>query len=332
MTQTRMLNTNALASLMIIIALLAPAIKAQATQAEPAAQHPVGVRVVASFKPVHSLVAAVMQGAGAPRLLVQAGSPHSYSLKPSDARALQQADIVVWVGEELERFLVGPLETLASRAKILTLDKAPDLTLYAFRKGGDWRRLQHDEHEHQDQHQDEHHNHQPANDPHLWLDPQNARAFVKAIRDALIAADPANGALYRRNAARTSARLDSLTAELQAKLAPLKDRPYIVFHDSFQYFEKRFGLNGVGAVAVNPQKQPGARHLMQLKRMVRRLNVACVFTEPQFRPKLADIIVEGSGARIGRLDPVGAKIKAGPELYFKLLRANADDFSACMQP
>lgn len=287
------------------------------------------VDVVASFKPIHSLVAAVMKGAGEPHLLINAGSPHTYSLKPSDAEALQKAQVVVWVGEELEPFLEEPLATLAGKARIVTLAKAEGLNLLPFREGGDWEAHDHGGAKHADEHAHEHEHEET--DLHLWLDPMNAAAMVKAIAAELSAADPANAALYAANAAAMDKQIAQLTQEIEAQVAPFRNTPYIVFHDAYQYFENRFDLNGIGSVTVSPDKQPGARHLVELKDKITRLNVACVFAEPQFPPKMVATLIEGSGAKAGTLDPVGADIAAGPDLYPTLLRKNADAFIACVK-
>jgi len=195
------------------------------------------ITVVASIKPVHALTAAVMQGAGTPHLIVQGGaSPHAMSLKPSDARALQGADVVVWVGEGLEPFLEAPLETLAGGAAVVELAEAPGLTRLPYREGGAWEA--HTDHEEEEAHADEHgHDHDHGHegiDMHLWLDPANAKAMVAAIAAALTAADPDNAALYRANAEATAQKLGALAQEIAADLGAVKDVPFVVFHDAFQ--------------------------------------------------------------------------------------------------
>jgi zinc transport system substrate-binding protein len=164
----------------------------------------------------------------------------------------------------------------------------------------------------------------------MWLDPHNAMAFAEEITETLVALDPANADLYKRNSAALNAKLKKLIGSLSKQLSPYKKAPYIVFHDAYQYFEKRFGLNGVGSVTVNPQRQPGAKHLHELQHKIKELGVACVFAEPQFKPKLVNIILEGTKANAGSLDPVGAKIPAGPALYEQLIQNNADAFVQCM--
>jgi len=291
------------------------------------------VTVVASIKPVHSLVAAVMEGAGTPHLIVQGGaSPHAMSLKPSDARALQEADVVVWVGEGLEAFLEAPLETLAGGAAVVELAKAPGLTRLPYREGGAWEA--HTDHDDEEAHADEHghdhgHGHE-GSDMHLWLDPANAKAMVAAIAAALTAADPDNAALYRANADSTAAKLDALAQEIAADLAPVKDVPFVVFHDAFQYLDTAFGLNNVGSITVNPEQPPGAARLAEIHATIAATGARCVFAEPQFEPRLVQVVIEGTAAKTATLDPLGAAIPDGPELYFEMMRENAASLKACL--
>jgi len=302
--------------------------------------------VVASIKPVHSLVAGVMQGVGSPHLIVQGGaSPHATSLKPSDAAALERAAVVVWMGEGLEAFLAPALETLAGKAVVVELAEAPGLTRLAYREGGPWDEHEEEEHgdehgeeEHADEHGEEEHADAEAHDEHdhdgidmhLWLDPDNARAMVAAVAAVLSAADPGNAARYDANAKAMSGRLEALAAEIEADLAPVKDVPFVVFHDAFQYFDLRFGLNTVGSLTVNPENQPGAQRLREIQAKIAGLGARCVFAEPQFEPRLVQVAVEGSDAKTGTLDPLGADLPDGPELYFELLRRNAASLKACL--
>ncbi len=314
--------------------------------------------VVASIKPVHSLVASVMQGVGEPQLLVEgAGSAHTYVLRPSEAAMLQDASLVFWIGEGMETFLAGPLETLAGDAAVVELADAPGLVTLPFREGGPFEAHVHDDghahdgeahdgheshdHEgqehaedghaedghaaeaHDDAHAEDHHDgHDQAAgavDMHLWLDPENARAMVGAIEDALSQADPANAQAYAANAEALAARLDGLVAETQAALAPVRDRSFVVFHDAYQYYESRFGIAVAGSITVSPEVMPGARRIEEIRTRIREAEAACVFAEPQFEPRLVDVVIEGTGARAGSLDPHGASIAEGPDLYFELI-------------
>ena len=306
--------------------------------AAPAAAEP--VTVVASIKPVHSLVAGVMQGAGSPHLIVQgSASPHSTSLKPSDAAALESAAVVVWVGEGLETFLESAIDTLATRAAVVELAEVPGLRRLDYREGGPWGAHDDEEEEHahagaghDDDHEDEHghaHGHDEI-DMHLWLDPDNAKAMVAAIAEALMQADPDNAGIYLANSKIMARRLDQLSAEIEADLAAVKDIPFVVFHDAYQYLDTRFGLSNVGSVTVNPEQQPGAARLKEIHAKIAELGARCVFSEPQFEPRLVQVVIEGTAARTATLDPLGADIADGPELYFELLRRNAASLKACL--
>jgi zinc transport system substrate-binding protein len=302
----------------------------------PAAASAAAPEVVVSIKPVHSLVAGVMQGVGEPALLLSGtGSPHDYSLRPSDARRLADADLVFWVGEGLETFLVRSLDALAGDARAVALSAAPGVTLLPARAGGVWPTHGHDEHqdEHAAEHEGEpgHEAEHGGHDMHLWLDPQNARAMVGAIVAALAQADPRQAALYRDNGRRIDERLVAEDARLREALAPVADRPFVVFHDAYQYFAARYGLAEVGSITVDPQRRPGARRLSAIRARLQALGAACVFAEPQFEPALVDTVIEGSSARKGVLDPLGAALAAGPDQYFALLDGLAAALVACLE-
>lgn len=297
--------------------------------------------VVASIKPVHSLVAAVMEGVGTPALIVRgAGSEHVHSLRPSDAEALEKAGVVFRVGEGMETFLNGPLKTLAAGARVVSLEDAPGLEKLAFREGGPFEAHAHgdghdrddgDAHESEGHGHDHDHDHdRDAHDLHIWLDPLNARAMVAEIARVLAEADPGNAMRYLANAQAYSARIDALAAEIGALVEPVRRRPAVVFHDAYQYFEKRFGVNVVGSITVSPEVMPGAQRLSEIRDKVRELDAACVFSEPQFEPRLVAVVIEGTDARTGVLDPLGAEIPDGPDLYLTLMRNLAGSLAACL--
>lgn len=285
--------------------------------------------VVASIKPVHSLVSAVMKGVGEPVLIVRGGgSEHAHSLRPSDARALERASVVFRIGEGMETFLNAPLEALAGGARVISLDDAPGLIKLNFRDGGLF-----EEHLHEDE--DEAHGTHDAHDAdvhdlHIWLDPLNAQAMVAYIAQILSDADPQNAAHYLANAQAYSQRLDNLMVEIEATVRPVRQRPAIVFHDAYQYFESRFEVNVVGSITVSPDVAPGAQRLTEIRDKVRELHAACVFSEPQFQPRLVAVVMEGTQARTGVLDPLGVEIADGPDLYITLMRNLAGSFAACL--
>lgn len=283
-------------------------------------------RVVVSILPVHSLVAAVMAGRGAPHLLIRAGaSPHDASLRPSDARALSAADLVIWVGPGLETFLEKPLAALAGAARVIALTETPGLRRLGLRAAGAF-----EPHGREAEPESDAEDGPEAVNPHLWLDPENAARIVRMAAQALSELDPANAAAYGANARRLAAKLDDLDRALGARLAPVTDVPYVVFHDATAYLEARYGLRAMGAVTVNPAVPPGARRLAALRRRMVETGAACLFAEPRFRPALVAAVIEGTGARAGTLDPLGADIAPGPEAYFTLMRALADDLLACL--
>ncbi len=318
----------------VLAAVLAAAAALPAHAEAPA--HAQAPKVVVSIKPIHSLVASVMHGVGEPTLLVRGGaSPHSYTMKPSDAKALSAADLVVWVGPELESFLEKPLRANAPRATLLTLMDLKGLTLLETREGGAWdahdhgkkRGHGHQDHDHKDHdHADEH----GELNTHIWLDPANARAIVEAAAEALAAGDPANAEAYRKNADRKLQELDALDAELKAALAPVKDKPFVVFHDAYQYFEARYGLSAVGSITVSPDRRPSAKRLSAIRAKIGGLGAACVFAEPQFEPTLVRTVVEGTKARTGVLDPEGSELPEGEALYPTLMRNLAASLRGCL--
>ena len=279
--------------------------------------------VVVSIKPVHSLVAAIMQGVGEPDVLVGGNaSPHTYQLKPSQAASLQQADVIFWTGQDLEAFLEKPLENLAGKATVVELDKAEGLTLLKPREGGAF--------EPHDDEQATSHDHGAEVDMHFWLDTKNAKAMARAITQVLAAADPANANRYRDNLAQLDGRLDELALSLHAKLEPVKSRPFIVFHDAYQYFEREFGLTIAGSVTVNPDMSPGAERLAAIQTKIKDSRAACIFAEPQFEPRLVTMLADGTSARIGALDPEAGSIPEGPELYFTMMTALGDNIANCL--
>ena len=305
------------------------------------------VKVVASIKPVHSLVSAVMQGIGKPVLLVEgAGSPHTYSLKPSQARELQAANIVFWMSHDLEAFLENSIENIAKNAKSVSLMDSHGLIKLNFRQGGAFDDHGHDKHDDHDDHgHDKHDNHDDHGhdkhddhddhghdevDPHAWLDPQNAKSFVHEIEEHLAEIDPKNAKRYSANASSLVKKLESLTQEINDDLKPVRGRGYVVFHDAYQYFEERFGVSAIGSITVSPEVMPGVERITELREKVKSLGATCVFSEPQFEPKLVAIVAENTNAGSGVLDPLGASIKAGPEQYFTLIRNMAKSLKDCL--
>lgn len=286
---------------------------------------PAAPRVVTSILPVHSLVAEVMDGVGEPQLLIGANaSPHDYALKPSDARALSEAELVVWVGEGLETVLKQPLRSLSAHAQVLELSTAEGMQLLPSRKGGVWE---------MDGHGESREGHEHAHgeiDTHLWMSPENARRIVRIVATRLSDLDPVNAAQYRSNAKAMERRISELEVSLREQLTPVTESSYIVFHDAYHYFEEAFGLHPAGAIAVSPDRRPGAKRIVEIRQAIKDSGVRCVFSEPQFRPAIVEVILEGSGARHGVLDPLGSTLPPGKGQWFALMQGLADDLVACL--
>jgi zinc transport system substrate-binding protein len=285
--------------------------------------------VVVSIKPIHSLVAAIMDGVGTPELIVGgAASPHTYALKPSNARALEKAQVVFWVGPGMEAFLEKPLSALGSNASIAELDMAPGLTKLKFRQGGafeaddDGDAPAIDPRAHGDDH--------GLFDTHLWLDPANAKAMAAEITTTLVAADPANALTYQSNQKALDDKLDALDAEIAEIVAPVRNKPFIVFHDAYQYFEHRYGVHVAGSITVSPETMPGAARVAEIHDKLAGLGASCVFAEPQFEPRLVNVVLEGTAAKSGVLDPEAATLQQGPDLYFDLMRGIATSLRQCL--
>jgi zinc transport system substrate-binding protein len=294
--------------------------------------------VVATIKPVHSLAAGVMQGVAEPlRLLPETASPHSYALRPSEARALAQADLVFWIGPGLETFLTGTLDGLPEPAYRRPLIETPGLDTLPIRRGGLWGEGHDHGHDHRHTHGDEGpghegHDHGDATgeiDPHLWLDPRNARALVAEMARVLSAVDPQNAERYRSNATTMDASLAALEDEL-APLRSLGERPFVVYHDAFQYLEHRFGLRALGALIASPGVGAGVRRVQGLRAEMRSTGVLCVFAEPQFAERQLGPLLDADGVRLARLDPMGVGLADGPEAYAGMMRGLRDALLGCL--
>lgn len=292
-------------------------------------------RVLTTIKPLQSLAAGVMAGVAQPHLLLRAtASAHNYALRPSDVQALQKADVVLWIGPEYEAFMAKAARSLPKRAAVIEAARIKGVALWPTREGGLW-----ESHEdagggsHGHAHRGEHgHDDHGEQDMHLWLDPANAKLIASALATALGRRDEANAGRYAANAAALSARIDTLDKELVAKLAPVKDKLFVVFHDAYQYFEKRYGLASAGSITVTPDRVPGPRRISELRRTITERNAVCVFSEPQFTPTLVGTVLEGTNARGGVLDPLGAAAPEGPDGYFGLMHGIADSLKACLLP
>ena len=326
-------------------------------------------KVIASIKPLHSLVSYVMNGVGTPGILVDgSSSPHTFQLKPSHATMLQEADIVFWIGEDLESFLETPLESIAKNSKHITLMESDEIELLKFREknifGGHDDHDDHDEHadehgdghdehdehgdghdehdehgdehdehdEHADEHGDGHDDHHDGHahgehDIHFWLDPEIAKTIVKIVTRELSEIDPANSSTYKSNSTKAINDIDQLIMDTKSKIN--SNASYVVFHDAYQYFEKRFGVEVVGALTVNPEVLPGAKQLSEIREVIEHENINCLFSEPQFNPSIAETIASDTGIKSAIIDPLGAELDPGKDLYFDLIGDIASSFESC---
>lgn len=296
--------------------------------AGPALAQDPGLKVVVTSKPVHALVAEVMTGVGTPALLVDGtASPHTYSMRPSDAQKVNQADVFFRVSEALEPFTAKIVRALPRKVKVATLAEAPDLKLLERRSGGPFEAPKHAHGAAKHKHA-----HGPASsyDAHVWLDPDNAKAITRAIAVTLAEHAPAHAARFKANADALGARLDRLTEQLTQELAPIGSRPFVVLHDAYQYFERRFGLSAIGSIQVDPDEQPSAKRINDLRRKVGELSAVCVFAEPGHQPRIVSSVTEGTTARTAVLDPEGTLLAPGPGLYVKLMEQMASAMKSCL--
>ena len=279
-------------------------------------------KVIASIKPLHSLVSYVIDGVGTPGILVDgSSSPHTFQLKPSHATMLQEADIIFWIGEDLESFLETPLKSIAKNSRHITLMESDEIELLKFREKnifGD-----HDEHDDHDEHGHAHGEY----DIHFWLDPEVAKTIVKIVTRELSEIDPANSSAYNSNSAKALKEIDQLINDVKSKIN--RDAKYVVFHDAYQYFEKRFGVEVIGALTVNPEVLPGAKQLAEIREVIEHENVNCLFSEPQFNPSIAETIARDTGVKAAIIDPLGAELDPGKDLYFDLIGDIASSFKSC---
>ena len=321
------------------------------------------IKVVASIKPIHSLASYLMDGIAKPDLIVDGyASPHGFAMKPSHAKMLQNADLIFWVGEDLESFLEKPLSSISKKAEKIELMETKGLQVLKFRERNIFDEHDHDDHGHDDhgkkEDDHEHHDHGKKEDehdhddhvkkevdhddhghddhdghahgefdPHIWLDPINAKAMLNEMAEHLIENDPKNEAKYKSNLAKALQEIDKLTIDVMTDLS--SSVASIVFHDAYQYFEKRFNVNILGAFTVNTDVMPGAEQLAEIREIIEHDKVACVFSEPQFNPDIIKAVAKDMNIKTGVVDPLGATLDPGKDLYFNLIRNMSASFKGC---
>ena len=325
------------------------------------------IKVVASIKPIHSLASYLMDGVAKPDLIVDGyASPHGFAMKPSHAKMLQNADLIFWVGEDLENFLEKPLNSIAKKAEKIELMEIKGLQVLKFRernifddhddhghddhddhgkkeddhdhddhgkKEDDHGHDDHDDHgkkedDHDDHGHDDHEGHAHGEfDPHIWLDPINAKVILNEMVEHLIENDPKNEAKYKSNLSKALKEIDKLTIDVMTDLSSSVSS--IVFHDAYQYFEERFNVNILGAFTVNTDVMPGAEQLAEIREIIEHDKVACVFSEPQFNPDIIKAVAKDMNIKTGVVDPLGATLDPGKDLYFNLIRNMSASFKGC---
>lgn len=284
-------------------------------------------RVVTDIAPIGAIAARIMEGVGTPKVLVPNGaSPHDYAFRPSEARALSEADVVVWVGPGLTRWLEGPLDTLAGGAVRVTLMEGP-VALLPFRNADGFAE---DHAEEGHDHAEDAHDH-GATDPHIWLDPANGVIIAQVIADRLAQMDPEHAETYRANWEEMNTDMAALRMALDTTLAPVRDTPFLVLHDAFQYFEHRFALTAMGAISDGDGAEPGAARLSALRARLEKQPVRCAFAEPQTTRALIDTATEGQGTRIVTLNPMGDPDLPMVEQYPALLKTMAQEMAGCLR-
>jgi zinc transport system substrate-binding protein len=304
-------------------------------------------KVAADISPVHSLVSRVMLGVGTPDLIVQAGaSPHGYTLRPSEAKALQDAQMVFWMGESLSPWMEGALDTLSSDATIITLLERDETILMEFREGALFEEHDHDDHsdeqhddhsdekddDHGDEKHDDHDDHgHDSYDPHAWLSPDNAKIWLNLIASQLSIVDPENAGTYFANAAAARSEIEALTTEVNSLLEPVRGKKFIVFHDAYQYFEKAFDLSASGAISLGDASKPSPARIAEIQGRIQEESIDCVLSEPQFNKGLVATVMAGSKAKTNVIDPLGVGLKPGPDLYSELIRNMTKTLVDCFE-
>ena len=325
------------------------------------------IKVVASIKPIHSLASYLMKGVGTPNLIVDGyASPHGFAMKPSHAKMLQEADLIFWVGEGLENFLEKPLKSIAKKAEKIELLEIKGLQKLKFREKNIFD--EHDDHVNKEDNHEEHgqdddvhkeddhydhkdeghydHDHDKDGhkeddhddhgheghahgeyDPHIWLDPINAKVILNEMVEHLIENDEKNASIYKSNLDKALKDIDKLISDVKSELN--KEISFIVFHDAYQYFEERFNVSVLGAFTVNTDIMPGAEQLSEIREIIEHDKVSCIFSEPQFNPDIINTVAKDMKIKTGVLDPLGATLNPGKDLYFDLIRNISSSFKGC---
>ena len=293
--------------------------------------------VISTIQPINALVNAVVGDTGKTISIVPADmTPHDFKLKPSDAKKLQDGNLIFYVSSHLESSIVKFFENLPKNIKTINLMEESGINHLPIRDNEAWERHDHHDHDDHDDHDkhgkkhDDHDDHQMEEDVHIWLSPDNAIKIVKKINKELNLFFPENKKIYDQNSKKIIKKISSLKKEIAKELAPIKNKPFIVFHDAYQYFEKTFGLNAVGSVALEGDIASSPKQISFIKDKIIKSNASCVFQEPQFDSKLVKIVVEGTNAQIGTLDPLGVGVTSNEDFYLQLLKNMSKSLKECL--
>ena len=289
------------------------------------------LNVVVSIKPFHSLVSGVMLGVARPELLLKGNfSPHTYSLKPSDAKKLQYADFVFWGGEALEGFLSKPISSLSKNAEVVSILEINGLKLRSFRAESHIGKSENFESYSLNLTKNQSAELKAAVDPHIWLDPENAKVITQKTVQILSDFDPENAQKFQKNGEKIIVRLNELDQQLSSEMSEISDRTYLVLHDAYQYFESRYQLQSAGSITLQLEHFLGVSRLKKVQKMIQTSKVRCIFTEPQYSQKLVKTLIKDTSVKKGILDPIGADILPGPELYFDLMKNLSISLKSCL--
>ena len=270
--------------------------------------------VLVTLKPLHSLVSALMLDIGEPGLLLDnLQSPHDYSMKPSDRRRINQADIIIYASADIESFIPAIQNSLPQQ-KFIKLTNIPGLKLLETRAF--------------DSHAQQHNHHI---DGHIWLSIDNAIIISQYLSNEFIKQDPLNSERYRTNSNKQISKLRQLKKDIQQQVLPLRNQAFLMFHDAFQYFENEFQLSSGMFVTTSPDHKPGIRHILKLKQKIQQQNIRCIFYEPPHIPKIIQTLTEGSKIQLIPLEPLGIKYEMGNEQYFKLLSDISYNLYNCLK-
>ena len=289
-----------------------------------------GPHVTTDIPITHSLVARVMAGVGMPDLIVDRGaSPHEYSLRPSNAASLEASDLVFWISNSLTPWLDDPLDTLANDAEVIELMDAKGVIVLAFREGATFETHSHEHGHNEDGHDED--EHATVNiDPHGWLDPYNGKIWLDVIATALSKIDPTNSDTYFANATQGKADIDAAISEIDATLAEFRGTDFIVYHDAYQYFEKRFDVLAAGSISLGDVSDPSPARIVEIREKVEKLGITSVFSEPQFNPELVRTVADGTSVTTREIDPLGTTFTLGPDFYLDVLRSIAQTMASCL--